>query len=179
MSVNSHPVSGVDIRKRPVQDRSRRTVDAILNSAAHFFATNGYSATTTNHIAGRAGVSIGSLYQYFPNKDSLLVALEERHLEHAGLVFRATGTQWRRTEPEVNEWAASFVGMLIAVNDSEPDRVLYNTAPRSVAIAGQATRVVNELADEVAFHLRRWGRPSEAHLRVGSRSSRRLLPSTR
>jgi len=56
--------------------------------------------------------------------------------------------------------------MLVAVNDSELHRVLYNTAPRSAAIAGEATRVVNELADEVAFHLRRWGRPAEARLRA-------------
>ena len=95
-----------------------------------------------------------------------MVALEARHLDHAELVFRVTAAQWRRTEPDVKEWAAAFVAMLVTVNDSELHRVLYNTAPRSAAIADQAARVVNELADEVAFHLRRWGRPAGARQRA-------------
>lgn len=68
-------------RKRPRQQRSKFTVEQILEGAAHVFAERGYAETTTNHIADRAGVSIGSLYQYFPNKDALLVALMEQHME--------------------------------------------------------------------------------------------------
>lgn len=55
-------------RKRPRQERSRRTVEAILDAAARVFETVGPNAATTNAIAERAGVSVGSLYQYFPNK---------------------------------------------------------------------------------------------------------------
>jgi AcrR family transcriptional regulator len=55
-------------------------VDAILQAAGQVIADRGWAATTTNHVAQRAGVSIGSLYQYFPNKESILVALMERHL---------------------------------------------------------------------------------------------------
>lgn len=51
-----------------------------MDAAARVFAEKGFSGGTTNHIALRAGVSIGSLYQYFPNKDSILVGLLERHL---------------------------------------------------------------------------------------------------
>ena len=68
-------------RKRPLQARARRTVEAILEGAAQVFEKYGYARTTTDRIAERAGVSIGSLYQYFPNKDAVVVALAERHQE--------------------------------------------------------------------------------------------------
>jgi len=55
-------------------------VQAILEAAAQVFERHGYAAGTTNRIAQRAGVSIGSLYQYFPNKDAILLALVHRHL---------------------------------------------------------------------------------------------------
>jgi AcrR family transcriptional regulator len=67
-------------RKLPRQARSEATVEAILEAAAQVFECHGYAAGTTNRIAERAGVSIGSLYQYFPNKDAILVALVHRHL---------------------------------------------------------------------------------------------------
>lgn len=67
-------------RKLPKQGRSEATVEAILEAAAQVFERHGYAAGTTNRIAERAGVSIGSLYQYFPNKDAVLVALVRRHL---------------------------------------------------------------------------------------------------
>ncbi len=68
-------------RKTPIQPRSRITVAAILDSAAHILAQDGYADFTTNRVAERAGVSIGSLYQYFPNKQALLAALHARHLD--------------------------------------------------------------------------------------------------
>ena len=71
-------------RRRPIQRRSRQTVDAIVEAAARVLARHGYAAATTNRIAERAGVSIGSLYEYFPNKDSILAALLERHTEQGG-----------------------------------------------------------------------------------------------
>ena len=67
-------------RKSPTQDRARETVAAILEAAVDLFSTRGYARTSTNHIARRAGVSVGSLYQYFPNKDAVLTALLARHL---------------------------------------------------------------------------------------------------
>ena len=67
-------------RKSPSQERSRQTVERILDAAARIFHEHGYARTTTNDIADEAGLSIGSLYQYFPNKDALLVALTKRHI---------------------------------------------------------------------------------------------------
>lgn len=67
-------------RKRPEQDRSRATVEAIVDAAARILVKHGYDAFTTNRVAEKAGVSIGSLYQYFPNKDALLSELMRRHV---------------------------------------------------------------------------------------------------
>jgi AcrR family transcriptional regulator len=66
-------------RKLPQQDRSRMTVEAILEATTHILTEEGYEKANTNRIAERAGISIGSLYQYFPNKESLMAALMERH----------------------------------------------------------------------------------------------------
>ena len=66
-------------RKLPAQDRSKETVTAILEATARILAKEGYDRTSTNRIAQAAGVSIGSLYQYFPNKDALVGALLEDH----------------------------------------------------------------------------------------------------
>jgi AcrR family transcriptional regulator len=56
-------------------------VDAILFAAAHILKVEGFAHTTTNRIAEKAGVSVGSLYQYFPNKDAIVAALRERHYD--------------------------------------------------------------------------------------------------
>lgn len=68
-------------RKSPSQDRSRATVDTIVDAAARILVKDGYNAFTTNRVAEKAGVSIGSLYQYFPNKEALLSELMRRHTE--------------------------------------------------------------------------------------------------
>ena len=67
-------------RKKPLQSRSRATVEAVLVAAAHILEDRGLAAFNTNAVAERAGVSIGSLYQYFPSKDAILVALMEQSL---------------------------------------------------------------------------------------------------
>ena len=64
--------------KKPVQQRSMQTVDTLLDAAAQILQTDGESAFNTNRVAERAGFSIGTLYQYFPNKNSIVEALAER-----------------------------------------------------------------------------------------------------
>jgi AcrR family transcriptional regulator len=72
-------------RRRPSQRRSQVTVTAILDAAARVFEERGFEAGTTNFVAERAGVSIGSLYEYFPNKDAMVVALVELHAKRPAL----------------------------------------------------------------------------------------------
>lgn len=67
-------------RKTPVQTRSGVTVEAILEATIQVLLSHGTGQLTTTRVAERAGVSVGTLYQYYPNKQSLLFALLERHL---------------------------------------------------------------------------------------------------
>jgi len=77
-------LQGLSPRKQPAQSRAAVTVQTILEGAANILERQGLEGYTTNEIAARAGVSIGSLYQYFPNKDAVTIALIER--EMAGMV---------------------------------------------------------------------------------------------
>lgn len=69
----------INRRRKPSQERSREMVEWIVEAATRLFSEQGYKATTTNKIAELAGVSVGSLYHYFPNKESILVELGVRH----------------------------------------------------------------------------------------------------
>lgn len=77
---HSQTGKGLRPRKTPRQSRATDTVAAILEGAAHILERDGFAGYTTNAIAERAGVSIGSLYQYFPGKDAVTTALIEREL---------------------------------------------------------------------------------------------------
>ncbi|MFZ5604728.1 MAG: TetR/AcrR family transcriptional regulator [Pseudomonadota bacterium] len=77
------------MRKVPRQKRSRAMVARLLDATAITLAERGLDGTTTNHIAEQAGVSIGSLYQYFPDKDALVEALLERMGNDISQNFRA------------------------------------------------------------------------------------------
>jgi AcrR family transcriptional regulator len=68
-------------RKEPRQQRSRALVDTLLEATARILKTRRLEDTTTNEIARMAGVSVGSLYQYFPSKEALAAALIERKVE--------------------------------------------------------------------------------------------------
>jgi len=66
-------------RKHASQDRSRATVDALIEATARILVREGFDQASTNRIAAKAGVSVGSLYQYFPCKEALVAAVMERH----------------------------------------------------------------------------------------------------
>ncbi|WP_283808891.1 TetR/AcrR family transcriptional regulator [Lujinxingia vulgaris] len=76
-------------RKEPVQERSRALVEALIEATARILQEDGIEALTTNRVAEVAGTSIGSLYQYFPNKEALLAALVERELARDMELVRA------------------------------------------------------------------------------------------
>jgi AcrR family transcriptional regulator len=83
----------VPMRHRPQQARSQERVDLILDTAADLIAEIGYEAVTTNAIAERAGISIGSLYRYFPDKDAILRGLSVRHLEQVRMMYDEVFTE--------------------------------------------------------------------------------------
>lgn len=71
----------IEPRKQPKQSRSVATVDAVLEATAHILENEGLSALNTNRIAEKAGVSVGSLYQYFPTKEAILTEIIRRKRE--------------------------------------------------------------------------------------------------
>jgi len=68
-------------KKLPSQERSQATFDALVEACAWVLCERGFHATTTNHVAERAGVNIASLYEYFPGKDALVAQVAERLVE--------------------------------------------------------------------------------------------------
>jgi AcrR family transcriptional regulator len=87
------------LRREPSQKRSRERVERILDAATRVFAEVGYDAATTEAIAARAGTSIGSLYQFFPNKKALFDAIGRAYLEESQQIFhalmaKAAGKPW-------------------------------------------------------------------------------------
>lgn len=128
-------------RKSPVQARSRSTVEAILDATIQVLLDGGLDRLTTTRVAERAGVSIGSLYQYFPEKHSLLAAVLERHLmQIAGAVEIACAGA--RNAP-VRAIATAVVEAYFAAKMRDPavSRALYAVA----AVAG-ADAVMTRIA---------------------------------
>jgi AcrR family transcriptional regulator len=117
-------------RKRPRQRRSRETVDAILEAAARVFAERGHAGGTTNHIAVAAGVSVGSLYEYFPNKDAILVALVERQVD--AMVGRVQEQLASGPDPSagLGPLLSSFVTAMLEAHEQDSDlyRIVFSEA---------------------------------------------------
>lgn len=75
------------LRRVPKQERARRRIERILDTAEAVFVEAGYDNASTNQIAERAGTSIGSLYDFFPNKQAIAQALAERYIAQVGAVY--------------------------------------------------------------------------------------------
>ncbi|MFC4124642.1 TetR/AcrR family transcriptional regulator [Nocardia rhizosphaerae] len=140
-------------RRKPSQQRSVQTRRWILAAAAHVFAEHGYGAGTTNRIAERAGVSIGSLYQYFPNKDSILSALMDEHLE------RGTSVLTERLAPglpgELDDVLRLFVAATIDTHRADPKlhQVLFEEAPRSPTLLARLHETEQFVVEMVTYLL--------------------------
>ncbi|MFB9952122.1 TetR/AcrR family transcriptional regulator [Rhizobium puerariae] len=117
------------MRKEPRQARSRATVESIVQAGARILSDGGWAGFTTNKVADLAGVSIGSLYQYFPDKLSLVDAIRRRHLDDCLAVVR----KFRAEGLSPVEFATSLVRDMIAAHSAYPGlhRVLLDEAPGS------------------------------------------------
>jgi AcrR family transcriptional regulator len=118
-------------RKRPQQDRSKVTVEAILQATAHILTEEGYDQASTNRVAEVAGVSIGSLYQYFPNKESLIAALAQQHTED--MVALVESNLQNIDDEPIPQVLGRIIAAAIAAHAVNPDlhRVLNEQVPRS------------------------------------------------
>jgi AcrR family transcriptional regulator len=77
----------LSLRKQPNQERAYSTMEDILKATAHILEKEGFEKASTNKIAAKAGVSIGSLYQYFPTKDSIVALMMDRFMKHEMEIF--------------------------------------------------------------------------------------------
>src|SRR5687768_7139050 len=117
-------------RKIALQDRSKATVDALLAATARVLVREGYDRASTNKIADAAGVSIGSLYQYFPTKEALVAAVIDRH---TGEMMDVIRKELVRVAPlSIPEAARELVRVMIDAHRIEPKlhRVLVEQIPR-------------------------------------------------
>ncbi len=124
-------MSRTDSRNKPRQNRSRQLVEALLTATAQLLAEEGYDKASTNRIAKRAGVSVGSLYQYFPNKEALVSELVRRHADRQFAVLSSRMPELAGAElrPAVR---GLIVAMLEAVSvDPALSKVLLEQVPRS------------------------------------------------
>ncbi|MGC7096008.1 TetR/AcrR family transcriptional regulator [Amycolatopsis lurida] len=121
-------------RKQPRQVRAELTRQRILIAAAHVFGEHGYAAGTTNRIAERARVSIGSLYQYYPNKDAILLELVTRHLDAGREAVERH--QHGELPGSIEEIFRVFVRTVIDNHLDDPQllRVMLEQAPRSAEL---------------------------------------------
>lgn len=119
-------------RKSAVQARSKETVRAILQAAVQVFEQFGYAAGTTDRIAERAGVSVGTLYQYFPNKDAVLVTLARNHIEEGfGLLRERLAAHRDSRERRVGVIVRDLVHANVELHLRNPQlhRLLFEEAP--------------------------------------------------
>ena len=141
-------------RKRPRQRRSQETVAAILEAGARIFAERGFAGGTTNHIAETAGVSVGSLYEYFPNKGAILVANAQRQLDRMIEQVQQAIGQGSSDEP-LAQLLARFVGTMLDVHEAEPElhRVLFGEAPHPSELHACVLQMEETLAHTIEERL--------------------------
>ncbi|MCA9611010.1 MAG: TetR/AcrR family transcriptional regulator [Myxococcales bacterium] len=130
-------------RKRPRQDRSKATVDAILGATAQVLVKDGYDKTSTNRVAERAGVSVGSVYQYFPNKEALVGELVDRYSREIFELLLSEIASLADQPPAVV--APRLVATMVRIKQQDPKlaRVLREQIPR----VGRMQRYEKQLDD--------------------------------
>lgn len=138
-------------QRKPVQERAQITVEAILDAAIKLLKRKGATSLTTNRIAESAGVSIGSVYQYFPNKYAIYLALHERH------IARVDGVMRRRICESQNETLEVLIGSMIdgmiEMHEADPE-LSGNTVDFSV-------RNLKLFREALAPHSKEFGRKSD------------------
>ena len=148
--MNRNRAESLDPRKRPQQQRSRVTIDTIFEATILVLLANGLDRITTIQIADRAGVSVGSLYQYFPNKRALLAAVVKRHVgEVADATIIACKAAHGKT---IRKMCATMMNAFVDAKTRRPEvsRALYlpSAAVNADAIVKQeSSRCVQAVHD--------------------------------
>jgi AcrR family transcriptional regulator len=151
--MTSRSMPRISSRKHPKQARSRQLVAAILAAAGRILARDGARRFTAARVAEEAGVSVGSLYQYFPNKEAILFRLQADEWEEtggllSGILADTSLPPLDRLRAAVCEFVRSEceeANMRIALGDAEP---LYRDAPEARALRAVVARTARAFMRE-------------------------------
>jgi AcrR family transcriptional regulator len=139
-------------RRTPQQARATAMVTALVQGAARVLARRGYANTTTNHIAVAAGASIGSLYEYFRDKDELVVAVARAHVDAGATQLRATldllETQRGQPLPVI---VRALVTTMVELHRAEP--TLHHRLSTEIPRYPTITRRLHDVEKEVVTRL--------------------------
>lgn len=136
--------STIRARRTPKQKRSHDMVDVILDATAQVLMEEGYEKATTNRIAAKAGVSIGSLYQYFPNKEALVLELNNRYGRRELMLLKSKFQ--KISDAPLPVAIRELIKAMVDLHSSEPKlhKVLVEQVPR----IGDRERI-KEIDDEI------------------------------
>jgi len=151
-------------RKRPRQDRSKVTVETILQAATYILVKRGWAGFTTNGVAERAGVNIASLYQYFPNKEAIVSELQRRHVARAraSLPTPVAGTTLR-------EGLRTMIEAGVAEHRIDP--ALHRVFAEELPLSRRRNRRVPDAAAA-------WSEVLEPHIKVPDRALANFIVTT-
>lgn len=150
-------------RRSPKQARAEHTVEAIFEATAHVLRQEGEAGFTTNRVAERAGVSIGTLYQYFDSKEAILLALLERTRRRLmrqldALLAKVDPTSPESSDPE--QILRTYVRLYLAAygTGSNDERALLRLA-WSLDRHDALVLALRETSEHIAMHLQRMKHP--------------------
>jgi AcrR family transcriptional regulator len=106
-------------RREPTQRRALQTVQAVLDAVVRVLELHGVDGVTTNRIAEVAGVSIGSVYQYFPDKRAIYRALHDRHVEQISRVIDATLVE--QASSSLDDFVRALITALVRAHMQDPE----------------------------------------------------------
>ena len=152
----------VKARKTPSQERSRAMVDLLLQTTARVLTREGYDGTSTNKVALAAGVSVGSLYQYFPSKEALVAGLIDRH--HAEMMAMFMSSVAAVVDAPVPVAARQLVQSVIEAHAVDPKlhRILTEQVPR----VGKLAQLMEDLDTHAEGAVRAYLERHKDELRV-------------
>jgi AcrR family transcriptional regulator len=124
------------VRRRPKQRRARQTVEAVLDAVVRLLKRDGSQAITTNRIAEVAGVSIGSVYQYFPDKRAIFTALHQRHVDQIDRMVQTKLVE--HAASSIEELVRAMVEAMVEAHAIDPE--LYELLMTEVPHRADGTR---------------------------------------
>ena len=139
--INTNP------RKSASQERSRATVDTLLEATARVLINEGYDRASTNRIADVAGVSIGSLYQYFPSKEALVAAVIDRHTQEIAEATR--GALIKAVARPLEDAAREFIAAGIDAHRINPK--LHGVLAEQIPRVGRLENIEANIREGYAF----------------------------